>query len=72
MSDIFQVKYWEHSNGSISKEKLIGCTNAQRKTFNSKKDAYCYSYEVVGDVIKFEASYYIGIDWIVENKSSIS
>lgn len=71
MSDIFQVKYWEHSNGSISKEKLIGCTNAQRKTFNSKKDAYCYSYEVVGDVIKFEASYYIGIDWIVENKSSI-
>lgn len=71
MSDIFQLKYWGHYDGSISKEKLIGCANTQRRTFNSKKDAFCYSYEVVGDIIKFEASYYIGVDWIVENKSSI-
>ncbi len=71
MSDIYQIKYWEHYDGSISKGKLIGCANTQRRTFNSKKDAFCYSYEVVGDIIKFEASYYIGVDWIVENKSSI-
>lgn len=52
---------------SILKEKRFHQITTRRK----EKDEMCFHFEHVDDKIKFLTSYFVGVDWIVENEQAV-
>ena len=70
--------YEKNSNRYLLKEedvnlcRSISLEEPIKKQFKNKKDSYCFTFlKSENNIYQFETSYFIGVDWIVENKLPI-
>lgn len=70
--------YKNNSNRYLLKEedvqkcRLTGLEDPIKKRFKNKEDSYCFTFnKSENNKYQFETSYFIGVDWIVENKLPI-
>jgi hypothetical protein len=71
MSDIKQYNYWEHASDRLNKGDFPKDTTIKSKRFGSNTKRYCFEIAGVEDIYKLDVGYYIGVDWLLENHSSI-
>ncbi len=66
-----QYETWEHKRLVITKESFSDYLNIKPKPFGQKKGCYAYHCSHTETEANIEAGYYIGVDWLVEEKVSI-
>ena len=72
MNDAFQ-KYetWEHKPLIIAREVFADFLKISPKAFGQKKGCYAYHCSYTETEANIEVGYYIGVDWLVEEKAYI-
>jgi 5-methylcytosine-specific restriction endonuclease McrBC regulatory subunit McrC len=71
MLDIQQYDYWEHASGQIKKTDFPEGRLIQSKKFALNSNRLCYEVTNNQDGFKLTIGYYIGVDWLIENHSSL-
>ncbi|MDF2433159.1 MAG: 5-methylcytosine-specific restriction enzyme subunit McrC [Mucilaginibacter sp.] len=71
MLNIRQYDYWEHASGRFKKTDFPEGQLIQSKKFGLNPNRLCYEITNGQDDFNLEIGYYIGVDWLVENHSSI-
>jgi len=71
MSDIHQYDYLEHASGQFIRTDFPDGRIIQSKKFGLNPNRLCYEVTNNQDDFKLTIGYYIGVDWLIENHSSI-
>lgn len=64
--------YWEHLLNPIEKQLFPEGKKLSSKLFGANPNKYCFSIIEKETQFEIKADYYVGVDWLVENHSSIS